>query len=350
LFSEHPSEYLSWFGHQSLPRFNHNNARLRQHLYEGPDSVVARWLGPELLDGWRIDVANITGRYGTTDLNHMVATTLRRTMADAHPESLLLAEHSHDASPDLLGDGWHGIMNYAGFTRPVWQWLKPVTPVPFEPGPFAPIPGLAGTAIVAAMREFAAAAPWRARAHALTPVGSHDRTRIKTLLADPRLVTVAFGLLTSLPGIPMIWSGDEIGQEGANGEDGRRPFPWNNPTAWDNERLAVTRALFRARAESEALRHGGLRWLTVDDDAFSFLRETPQETVLVYASRADHTPIQLPTAIVGNELTGLAGTEDLRSTSATISLPARGPTSRCGDVNAPTGAEALLPRPQPLTD
>jgi alpha-glucosidase len=325
LFSEHPSEYLSWFGHQSLPRFNHNNARLRQHLYEGPDSVVARWLGPELLDGWRIDVANITGRYGTTDLNHMVATTLRRTMADAHPESLLLAEHSHDASPDLLGDGWHGIMNYAGFTRPVWQWLKPVTPVPFEPGPFAPIPGLAGTAIVAAMREFAAAAPWRARAHALTPVGSHDRTRIKTLLADPRLVTVAFGLLTSLPGIPMIWSGDEIGQEGANGEDGRRPFPWNNPTAWDNERLAVTRALFRARAESEALRHGGLRWLTVDDDAFSFLRETPQETVLVYASRADHTPIQLPTAIVGNELTGLAGTEDLRSTSATISLPARGP-------------------------
>jgi len=172
LFSEHPTEYLSWFDHQSLPRFNHNNARLRQHLYEGPNSVVARWLGPELLDGWRIDVANMTGRYGTTDLNDMVATTLRRTMAGAYPESLLLAEHSHDASPDLLGDGWHGIMNYAGFTRPVWQWLKPVTPVLFEPGPFAPIPRLAGTGIVAAMRDFAAShpgvpqhtrSPWSAR-------------------------------------------------------------------------------------------------------------------------------------------------------------------------------------------
>ena len=106
--------------------------------------MVARWLGPHGLDGWRIDVANMTARLGTTDLNHMVATTIRATMAEANPESLLLAEHSHDASADLLGDGWHGVMNYAGFTRPVWQWLKPAGPVPFEPGPFtaaAQLPG-----------------------------------------------------------------------------------------------------------------------------------------------------------------------------------------------------------------
>ena len=72
--------------------------RLRRRLYDGPESVVARWLGPHGLDGWRIDVANMTARLGATDLNHMVATTIRATMAAANPEALLLAEHSHDAS------------------------------------------------------------------------------------------------------------------------------------------------------------------------------------------------------------------------------------------------------------
>jgi alpha-glucosidase len=35
----------------------------------------------------------------------------------------LLAEHCHDATADLQGDGWHGTMDYTGFTRPVWSWL-----------------------------------------------------------------------------------------------------------------------------------------------------------------------------------------------------------------------------------
>ena len=44
-------------------------------------------------------------------------------MDAVRPDSVLLAEHCHDATGDLLGDGWQGTMNYAGFTRPVWSWL-----------------------------------------------------------------------------------------------------------------------------------------------------------------------------------------------------------------------------------
>jgi alpha-glucosidase len=219
IFTDHPHAYVCWFGCSSLPKFDHRDPRLRRRLYEGPDSVVARWLGPHGLDGWRIDVANMTARTGTTDLNHMVATTIRATMAAANPESLLLAEHSHDASQDLLGDGWHGVMNYAGFTRPIWQWLNAPGPVPFQPGPFTAMPRFPGGAITTAMRSFAAAQPWRATTHALTLVDSHDTMRIRTLLHDPALETVAFRLLATMPGIPMLWAGDEIGQEGVNGED-----------------------------------------------------------------------------------------------------------------------------------
>jgi alpha-glucosidase len=324
-FTRHPDEYVCWFGHRSLPKFDHRDEGLRRALYEGPDSTVARWLRPDALDGWRIDVANMTGRLGAIDLNHQVATTLRATMAQANPESLLLAEHSHDASRDLLGDGWHGVMNYAGFARPLWQWLKPPAPVTFEPGPFTPLPRFPATSMVAAMRSFTAAQPWRATAHALNLVGSHDVPRIATFLDDDGLVTVAFGLLASLPGIPMLWSGDEIGQQGVNGEDGRRPFPWSDRDRWNTHRLRTNQTLFAARAQSPALRRGGLRWLAVSDEAVTFLRETPEETVLVHAARAPHTPVRLPVAVVGHQLIGLGATEDIRAAFGAVTLPAEGP-------------------------
>ena len=325
-FTHHPDEYVCWFGHPSLPKFDHRNPALRRALYEGPQSVVARWLGAGGLDGWRIDVANMTARHGTTDLNHLVATTIRATMSATTADSLLLAEHSHDASPDLLGDGWHGAMNYAGFTRPVWQWLKPAGPVAFDPGPFTAIPRMPGTSLATAMRAFSAAAPWRATAHAMNLVGSHDTIRIRTLLGDNSLVTVAFGLLATMPGIPMLWSGDEIGQEGVNGEDGRRPFPWQDEAQWDQHRLATMRSQFRARADSVALRHGGLRWLAATDDALTFLREAPTESVLVHASRADHDPVRIPAAVVGAHLAGLAGSPDLHADNDGMQhLPTRGP-------------------------
>ena len=325
-FTRHPDEYVSWFGYPSLPKFDHRDGGLRRALYEGPDSTVARWLGPHGLDGWRIDVANMTARLGRIDLNHQVAATLRETMGKANSEALLLAEHSHDASHDLLGDGWHGVMNYAGFARPVWQWLKQPEPVLFESGPFTPLPRFPGSATVAAMRTFAAAQPWRATAHALNLVGSHDVPRIKTFLSDPALITVAFGLLTTMPGIPMLWAGDEIGLDGANGEDGRRTFPWHDSTRWDTARLSTTRALFATRASSVALRRGGLRWLAIGEDSITFLREAPGETVLIHAARSDHLPVPLPASVVGRYLTGLAGTPDLTcDRDGVVNLPAAGP-------------------------
>ncbi|MCJ1707563.1 glycoside hydrolase family 13 protein [Microbacterium sp. VKM Ac-2923] len=326
-FTHHPHDYVSWFGHSSLPKFDHSSPALREALYEGPGSTVARWLGPHGLDGWRIDVANMTGRLGPVDLNHEVATAINATMANAHPESLLLAEHSHDASADLLGDGWHGVMDYAGFSRPLWQWLRPPAPIELQPGPFTPIPTLDGHAMVAAMRAFDAAVPWRSRAHALTLIGSHDVARVATFLErDTDLVTVAFGMLAAMPGIPMLWAGDEIGLEGVNGEDGRRPFPWQDPSQWDTARLAQTRALFGARAGSAALRRGGLRWLAVGADVVTFVREAPDESVLVHAARSPHEPVLLSPGIADGILHGLAGTADVKTDAdGALRLPAHGP-------------------------
>ena len=62
-----------------------------RRFIEGEDSVVAKWLKPPFYaDGWRIDVANMTGRLGEVDLNAEVRQLLRETMIDINPDTILL--------------------------------------------------------------------------------------------------------------------------------------------------------------------------------------------------------------------------------------------------------------------
>jgi alpha-glucosidase len=333
-FLDWPDQYACWWGLQEMPIFDHRSTELRRRFYDGPDSVVATWLRPGGLDSWRIDVANMTGIHGDIDLSHEIATTIRRTMAEVNPDSFLQAESNHDASRDLLGDGYQGTMNYAAFTRPLWQWLIPPQPKPYVHLKYPSLPNMPGGAVVAAMRALSGVTPWQATLHAMNLIGSHDTHRIASLLGDDGLVDVAFGMLAAYPGIPMLYAGDEIGLKAMGPEHARIPMPWNHPERWDTDRLAKTRALLQARAASEALQRGGLRWLAVEDDSLTFLRETPEETVLVHAARAPHTPVSLPVGVVGSRLTGLAGTVDLAADGDSITLPAAGPAFslwRCGD-------------------
>ena len=90
--------------------------------------------------------------------------------------------------------------------------------------------------------------------------------------------------------------------------------------------MIKNRTLFAARAQSPALRHGGLRWISVSDDAITFVREAPEERVLIHAARGGHAPVRLPVAVVGPELSGIGGTTDLQADrDDTVTLPAHGP-------------------------
>lgn len=185
------------------------------------------------------------------------------------------------------------------------------------------------------MRALSGVTPWQATLHAMNLIGSHDTHRVASLLGDPRLVDVAFGMLAAYPGVPMVYAGDEIGLAALGAEYARIPMPWADPQRWDRRRLQHTQALFGARARSAALQRGGLRWLSVVDDAITFLREAPGETVLVHAARAEHRPVRIPVAVVGAELEGLAGTADLRcDNDGWVSLPHGGPSFAMWRISA----------------
>ena len=133
-------------------------------------------------------------------------------------------------------------------------------------------------------------------------------------------------MLAAYPGVPMIYAGDEIGLAPSAPSTPASRCPGRIPSGGTPRRLAHTRALFNARAGSAALRTGGLRWLSIGDDALTFLREAPGETVLVHAARADHSPVRIPRRSWARSSSGLAGTPDLRADAdGRVTLPADGP-------------------------
>jgi len=286
---ESQSDYVSWLGHRSLPKFNWGSSELRTRFIEGPDSVVARFLRePFCFDGWRIDVANMTGRYRAQDLNAEVRRTIRRTMVEVNPDTLLVGESTNDASfSDFTGDAWHGAMTYANFTRPLWNWLS----VPDSPagGGLGMTLGrtvdYTGSDFYAQHREFAAAFPWRTRLHLMNALDTHDTPRFTTS-ARGGVVPVAVGLAMTMPGIPVVWAGDEFGFTAADGEQARTPIPWDLVGEFA-ERIALYRRMIALRRAHPALTGGGIRWLHASDEAVAFVREAPEERVLVLAARSD---------------------------------------------------------------
>jgi len=292
--------YETWMGFHTLPKLNHTNPEMRAAMTEGPDSTVARWLRPPFeLDGWRIDVANMTGRLGAIDVNHDAARAIRRTSEAEKADAWVIGEHNHDASEDIDGDGWHGTMNYSGFSWPVWSWVR-AEETPARPfGRPVPVPRRTGGVVHRELAEWRARYGWRAAAQSWNILGSHDSARIRTVTQDAALHRVAAGLQFTLPGVPMVFAGDEIGLEGVNGEDSRRPMPWQHPDAWDHATLDAYGALSAIRRTHPALVEGGLRWAHVDDDALVYLREHPEGGLVVCARRTPGAAILLDAGQLG---------------------------------------------------
>ncbi|AZI59300.1 glycoside hydrolase family 13 protein [Nakamurella antarctica] len=319
-------DYISWLGVPSLPKFDLASQELRDRMFGTGDSVVSRWLRPPFdLDGWRIDVANMTGRQGEYDHGREVARLIRRTLDEVRPDSVLIAEYTSDFTADLDGAGWQGSMNYAGFAGPVWSWLQSAAHEKSVQGNPNRTARRSGQSTVATMREFAAAVPWKVAARHWNLASSHDTARIRTIAGTPEMVRVAAGLLFTYLGTPMVFAGDEIGLEGTNGEDSRRTMPWDRPEDWDQETLAVYRDLIAVRHAHPALRRGGLRWVVQTDDAIGYLRETADERILVVVARSRWQGALLPGGLVYQSAETLYGEVSLVVDGSGVLIPGEGP-------------------------
>ncbi|MBN2305944.1 MAG: alpha amylase N-terminal ig-like domain-containing protein [Anaerolineae bacterium] len=301
-FDNHHGDYVGWLGHKSLVKLNYQSAGLREAMYGGPDAALRYWLrDPFRADGWRFDVANMTARQGESQLAEDVWREIRAALKAEHPDAYLMGETFFDGSPLLQGDKLDGVMNYRGFSRPLEYWLAgidSIRAVAHINDGAVPIP-LPSEALAGQWLAYLGAIPWQIALQQFNLLGSHDTQRILTRLGgDQDRLRVALALLFTFPGVPSIYYGDEIGMIGKDDPDNRRCMIWDT-AEWDHDLRAYTQTLIRLRRESPALRRGGFQMIYAAGDTVAFLRESPDERLIVVARRGTDGLDALPVRHAG---------------------------------------------------
>ncbi len=106
--------------------------------------------------------------------------------------------------------------------------------------------------------------------------------------------------LLTIPGVPVLFYGDEFGMPGAGDPDNRRMMRFDGQLSrGERKMLRQVQALVRARRSHPALRYGDFQTLRADKHIFAFLRSDLNERVLVVlnkSSAAQPVDLQLPRA------------------------------------------------------
>ncbi len=287
-FDQHPDRYASWLGVGSLPKLNYNSMELRHRIYRGEDAVFRRWLRPPYsADGWRIDVANMLARQGPNQMGDEIAREIRQAVKETRPDTYLIGENFFDATPQLQGDQWDGVMNYMGLSMPLWHWLRG-----YRQGAWGMHGVISGeqawptTAFAATLHARRSVIPWGILLQQFNLLDSHDTQRIRSITAGNRsLHHLAATVQFTYPGVPCIYYGDEIGLQDDPVLAARGCMPWDEGK-WDLVTLEFYRRLVQLRRSSAALQVGGFQMLLVDTDTFAYQREAKNDRLIVVAQRS----------------------------------------------------------------
>jgi len=177
----------------------------------------------------------------------------------------------------------------------------------------------------------------------VTFLGNHDDRRfVSEDGSNVHKLKAAFSLLLTLRGIPQIYAGDEIGLPGGDDPDNRHDFPGGFPgdtknaftakgrTPEQQDVFAHVQSLLALRKNHPALRTGKQWHIGWDGTYYAFVRELPEEKVLVIYNNAtqpraleipvDDTPLETAhqlQAIFGNS------TAQLKDNKVQVSVPAQ---------------------------
>ena len=123
-------------------------------------------------------------------------------------------------------------------------------------------------------------------------LSSHDSGRAFTILnRDMDQYALALILQFTLPGVPMIYYGEEIGMEGEGDPLNRAPMRWNEDN-WNKDILKLYQQMIRLRKERVELCHGEFlelsNWLNNGVVAyFRYIRDDPKQCSLIIVNPTD---------------------------------------------------------------
>jgi len=262
-----PFSYEGWNGHTSLVKLNLENAAVQQHLF----GAVEMWVNELGIDGIRLDAADC----------------LSFSFLEA------LSAFRNQLKPDLwlMGEVIHG--DYRQWVAP--SRLDSVTNYELYKGLYSSHNDQNFFEVAYALnRQFGAGGIYQDK-KLYNFVDNHDVNRIASVLKNPAHLYPLHLLLFTVPGVPSLYYGSELGIPGlkdSHSDDPLRPMfdlpAWQNNASHPDLPGFISR-LADIRQSSPALRDGDYIQMHVSSQQFVFSRQTGVNEVLVAVNSAPET-------------------------------------------------------------
>lgn len=321
-FIDYPDNYHAWWGIKLLPEIIEEEESYRDFIC-GKNGVLRKWLRCGI-SGWRLDVAD--------ELPDIFLDDLRVAVKEENENAIIIGEVWEDATTKFaygerrryfLGKQLDSVMNYP-FADAILNFVK-----------FGN-----GNAFFNSVMRIVENYPPQVTNVLMNHIGTHDTERAITRLAGPdcegqsrewqfnhntlsdfdylkgiSMMKMASLIQFTLPGVPSVYYGDEIGMQGMKDPFNRACMDWENK---NEELLKWYKRLGQIRNGAKALIDGEFVPVFCENSAIAYERISGENRILVAINNNDSTS----KIYVGEEWDNSYPYFDFKCENGYITLPA----------------------------
>ncbi len=246
-----------------MPKLNLKNPEVEKYVTD----VACYWLKECDIDGWRMDVGD--------EISHYFWKHFRRAVKAVKKDALIIGEIWHYAGDFLEGDEWDTVMNYPFYLNLIDLIADEKIGVSRFIQNLGYMKGRLNKKCYPLM--------WNL-------IDSHDTARFLHLCNNKQKQHLAAAFQLLMPGMPMIYYGDELAMPGANDPDCRRGMYWDEEYR-DNEMLEWYKRLIQVRRTHACIVEGELaETITRDEDGtIVLIRKNTEETIALIFNCSNDT-------------------------------------------------------------
>ena len=268
------NDYDSWWGIKDLPVIDKYNLDYQNYILD----IIDYWTSIGV-DGWRLDVADELPDFFIQKI---------RTKLDESQDKILIGEVWEDASRKIsYGDRRKYIYNGS---------LQSVMNYPFRNLIINLLSGEWSTEYSAKyLIQIFENYPKEIFFNLFNNIGTHDTERILTIFkGDIQKVESAVSLLMTLPGVPTVYYGDEVGLYGGKDPDNRRIFPWNNQ---DQNFYMIYKKWISIRKSNDVLNENNEFKVFYSGSIFGFVRANKKEFAALVVNLSNTDTLIIPESL-----------------------------------------------------